>query len=368
MSNEGAAITRKKVDDIFIASIRFRGQYEEIPKYFDKLYAQVKSYVSGSAICLYYGDKTEEGQDIEVCFPVSQAVVTEEIKSRTLEGGEMLCATHIGPYGPPEAAKSLAKTWQLLWTYTGNQGITVATDPAREVYLEDDTEHGDNAEKYVTELQIPLLLPRWLSRLAEGLKRFAGETARQEVMAGSEGLTADSAPREKAEWARGAMERLDAAVNDEETRRNIMVGCAHRFPKTRIERLRAEYVRLGNIDELLKIMHKDRSWGGVSFYAAPRREGNTIYITKVPYDPMRCQEATDAGEKRAYYCHCGLVRAAIRANETISRTYCYCGAGWSKQLWEGILEKPVRVEVLQSVLQGDDCCSFAIHLPLAEGA
>jgi predicted hydrocarbon binding protein len=49
----------------------------------------------------------------------------------------------------------------------------------------------------------------------------------------------------------------------------------------------------------------------------------------------------------------------------MSRTYCYCGAGWYQQLWDGIMGQPVRVEVLKSILQGDDRCSFAIHLPLA---
>jgi predicted hydrocarbon binding protein len=58
------------------------------------------------------------------------------------------------------------------------------------------------------------------------------------------------------------------------------------------------------------------------------------------------------------------LREAIRAGMTMSGTYCYCGAGWYKQLWEGILGQPVRIEVLKSVLQGDDRCTFAIHLPL----
>ena len=49
----------------------------------------------------------------------------------------------------------------------------------------------------------------------------------------------------------------------------------------------------------------------------------------------------------------------------MSRTYCYCGAGWYQQLWDGIMGQPVRVEVLKSILQVDDRCSFAIHLPLA---
>ncbi|MBU7032677.1 MAG: hypothetical protein HXS53_09110 [Theionarchaea archaeon] len=47
----------------------------------------------------------------------------------------------------------------------------------------------------------------------------------------------------------------------------------------------------------------------------------------------------------------------------ISPTFCYCGAGWYKTLWEGVLDKPIDIEVLQSVIRGDECCEFAIYLP-----
>jgi predicted hydrocarbon binding protein len=43
--------------------------------------------------------------------------------------------------------------------------------------------------------------------------------------------------------------------------------------------------------------------------------------------------------------------------------YCYCGAGFYKDIWEEILQQPVEVELLSSVLQGDDTCQVAIHLP-----
>ena len=56
------------------------------------------------------------------------------------------------------------------------------------------------------------------------------------------------------------------------------------------------------------------------------------------------------------------MRDAIRSGETISGTYCYCGTGWFSRLWVGILGRPVHVELERSVLQGDDDCTFAIHL------
>jgi predicted hydrocarbon binding protein len=47
----------------------------------------------------------------------------------------------------------------------------------------------------------------------------------------------------------------------------------------------------------------------------------------------------------------------------MSITFCFCGAGWFRQQWEGAIGKPVRIEVVKSVLKGDDVCQFAIHLP-----
>jgi predicted hydrocarbon binding protein len=57
------------------------------------------------------------------------------------------------------------------------------------------------------------------------------------------------------------------------------------------------------------------------------------------------------------------VRDALKLGATISATYCYCGAGFYKGIWEEILQEPVEVEVLESVLKGDQVCTIAIHLP-----
>jgi effector-binding domain-containing protein len=357
MSNPELEVTAKEVDDILIAAISFRGQYGEIPKYFDKLHRQVKPHISGSALCLFHGG-VPEGHHLEVCYPVSKTVDTEVVTSRILQGGEMLAARHSGP------CDSSSAVWQDFSTYLRQHNIELAEDPPRLVYLEDGDERRDSAEECTAELQVALLLPKWLRRLAEGLDRFAGEATREQVMEGSGGLTVDSTPHEKAEWVKGAMERLDAAIADEETRGKVLAGCSHRFPDWRIEQMRTEYERLENIDELLVLMRLDKSVGGLSWYEHPERVGNTLHVTKDPYNAERYLQATDLAEKRSWYCHCGLVRAAIGAGETISQSHCYCGAGWYQQLWEGVLGKPVKVELVRSVLQGDDCCSFAIHLPL----
>jgi hypothetical protein len=362
MSDENLTLIPRKVDHLLISSVRFQGQHEDIPRHLEELYQQVKAHVNGQPLCLYHGGNREAGYDLEVCFPVSQSMETENIPSRILEGGWMICATHTGPYGPPAAEGSLSKCWGTFYARIREQGIGLAEGPPREVYLESRLEHGEDAQKYVTELQEYLLLPRWLDRMARGLDHLAGEAVRRHVMEGSDGLTAFSSPADKVQWVKGAMKRLDASL-DEEPRCEVMAGCAHIFPESRIQQLRAEYQLLGDIDELLRVMGQDRSCGEYSYYSAPKREGDIIYTTKIPFNPKGIQEAKTEAEKRYHYCHCPLVKEAIRTGEKISPTFCYCGSGWFQRLWQGILGKPVRVALLKSVLQGDDRCQFAIHLP-----
>jgi len=60
-------------------------------------------------------------------------------------------------------------------------------------------------------------------------------------------------------------------------------------------------------------------------------------------------------------CYCGLLRG-LPEDENVSRTYCYCSEGFVKEFWENVLERPVKVELLQSALSGASECQFAIHL------
>jgi predicted hydrocarbon binding protein len=47
----------------------------------------------------------------------------------------------------------------------------------------------------------------------------------------------------------------------------------------------------------------------------------------------------------------------------MSPTFCYCSSGWERRQWEGAIGRPVRVDVVKTLLRGDDHCQFAIHLP-----
>jgi hypothetical protein len=188
-------------------------------------------------------------------------------------------------------------------------------------------------------------------------------SVRQHVIGGSDHLSPSSDPSEKIAWMKGAMERLDAAVKDERTRRTIMSGCAHIYPAAHIAKLKNDYERLGSIDALIEDIARDPGYTGSPYYRDPEREGNVVFIDKVPQEREKYEKVTDPVAKRAAACHCPIVKAAILAGEEISPTFCGCATGWFKPLWEAIVGAPVEVICEESLLQGGDRCKFAIYLP-----
>jgi len=95
-----------------------------------------------------------------------------------------------------------------------------------------------------------------------------------------------------------------------------------------------------------------------------KRTGNIIYETKIPYNTKAFLEEQDSDLKRYHYCHCPWARESLRNNlSKVSPIFCQCSAGFHKKPWEAIFGEKLRAEVLESVLQGDEHCRFAIYLP-----
>ncbi len=94
------------------------------------------------------------------------------------------------------------------------------------------------------------------------------------------------------------------------------------------------------------------------------RQGNILYITKIPYNAKEYLAETDPTMKRFYVCHCPWVRHALKNGSLrLNPVFCNCSGGYTKKPWEIIFGQTLKVEVLKSALKGDDCCRFAVHLP-----
>jgi hypothetical protein len=179
------------------------------------------------------------------------------------------------------------------------------------------------------------------------MEQLAGKTIAAKVMEGSEQITEKTDKRKTAEWIKNAMEELNALV-DEKTRVQIMQNCGYNCAKKNskvIERAVARRKKYAGIDEFLEAEQQNPMKG-----TKLAREGNVLYQFYTPQAftrPMRC--------------YCGLLRG-LPNEETVSKTYCNCARGFVEKFWENVLERPVKVDLLQSVISGDKECKFAVHL------
>ena len=181
-------------------------------------------------------------------------------------------------------------------------------------------------------------------------------------------------------WTQMAMQRLQA-LTDEPTQQRILTGCACHYPTAELAEIRAQYTETGDIDlahRMLQAKFKRflveelalsnaqadevirQGWG-----LAGIRQGRTIVATNIPKSGNfhAYMAEPDPDESRRLYCHCPRVREALERDETLPTLYCYCGAGFYKGIWEEILQRPVDVDVLETVLSGGDVCRVAVYLP-----
>jgi len=362
MSSEGAKITKKQVADLIVAGIRFAGAEDDIPEVIGRLLHLVNKRVTGGALVLFHRRDRSGPFDIEVCFPVSEKVDLPGVTCRTLRGGLMLAIRHRigGPDGcSPE---SLAAARHAIRAFMVERDLVSGSGPRRELYIEHDAGRAFDPCRCVVEIQIPLRFNR-IEALADSLQHHAGGGVRRQVMDGSEHHTDDTDPADKAAWIRAAMHRLDALVPNETRRANIIAGSACRFPKERIELLQAMFLKSGKVDDLLTFMQQDHTAHGHSLYGRVERQGDAILIEPQPRDPAAYAAAIDPAAKQRAFCHCPWGRAVLDTGKRMSVTHCLCGAGWYQQLWEGIFLVPVEVQVVQSIMNGDDACQFSVVLP-----
>jgi hypothetical protein len=94
------------------------------------------------------------------------------------------------------------------------------------------------------------------------------------------------------------------------------------------------------------------------------RKGDIIYETKIPYQAKEYIAEKDDNKKRYYYCHCPWVKESLKKGRTDTpAVFCNCSAAFHKKPYDVIFGKPVRAEVMESIVKGDLQCRFAIYLP-----
>jgi predicted ArsR family transcriptional regulator len=178
-------------------------------------------------------------------------------------------------------------------------------------------------------------MPFKVHRFESSLATHVDSAVKDRLMAGCEGYDTLKSPAEKARWIGGLMDRLEDEVG-ERVAKEIMVDCGRQcIARSALKRAHGLWQEAEDVDDFLDKLNQAHIGGGNL-----RREGDVIYGSY--------------GR-----CYCGSVS---QAKERLSSVYCSCSCGWYKELFETALERPVEVELLDSIVQGAEACRFTIRI------
>ncbi len=177
-------------------------------------------------------------------------------------------------------------------------------------------------------------------------------------------------------WSQQLMKFLNDKLDDREIT-EIMCSCACLKPKEDLQYIKNEYDKTKDVEHAHNLLQQHfekfiRSYKNLNedqmeflrkngWGLAGKLEGDVIYSTKIPKDFHNYFIEDDPVKKRFLYCHCPRIRESILENKPIDDQYCYCGAGYYKDIWEYILHKEVEVKIIKSIMKGDDVCQIAIY-------
>jgi len=142
----------KEVPEIFIASIKYKGRYDDINEHMTRLFDVFQSVITGPSFCLYHDEhNADENMNIECCVPISRKIPAAGFKFTTLPAVRMVSIMHEGDYS------TLWKSYQKIIDFLNKKDFPILP-PIREIYLRGKGMilPGD-PEKYLTEIQFRLI-------------------------------------------------------------------------------------------------------------------------------------------------------------------------------------------------------------------
>lgn len=229
-----------------------------------------------------------------------------------------------------------------------------------------------------------------LPAMSDRLASLEGDSMRDRIMSWvavpPEGSPPEAYPEATARFA----SILEEELGESEARR-VLAWNVHGIPPEAFAEERERFLELGSIDEWLLDYHRrqveilrrhaengilwfeQKITQAVVDFVRDRQEimsgvrmGDTIYMTKIPYDPDRYLKATDPLERRKLACHCPLAASSITPGGAgVPALWCACSAGYTKFRFDIVFGEETEAIVLDSVLAGDELCRFAVKIPRA---
>jgi hypothetical protein len=197
-----------------------------------------------------------------------------------------------------------------------------------------------------------------------------------------------SPPETAVPLTRSLVAELQARLPEEKVEQ-ALCGNAHGIPASAFAKEREYFLKASSLEAYLteshqrsvEVLNEHHRSGKVWFeqeisadtvdYVRKNREvlggvlkDGIIYWTKIPFKPAAWLSEKDPQKKRYLACHCPMAREALAVPDCqFPRVWCNCTAGYVKQRFNAIFDTETQVDLLESVLGGDDRCRFAIHVP-----
>ncbi len=317
----------------------------ELNGIFSLIKKEYSSDIIGPAFCkINYISSVTDGYWVEAGYPVSDIVQS---------AGDMILKKigklKVLSINTDKGLKSFGEKYSEVFSYARKKGL-ISDEFSIEVY------HGGNTDG-MTELLF--IEHAWTELFLNNCRKCLNDKDCTEICKFSRDADIAQTVEEKFEKIKKMIDIVDR--NRESIKHDILTGCSHKFPRFQLEKLRKTYLEAEKkgddpVDAVIDFMKNDPGWN-----EPPVRNGNEIYVEKKPADPKAYAEAKTDLERKQAYCFCPIIKPNI--DKGMPGSYCYCGAGWFRQQWEAATNKEVRVEILTSILNGDDKCSFKVILP-----
>lgn len=140
----------KEFPAVLVATIRFKGNYDDMGEYIKAIFKAVKNNVAGSLFSLSYDSEYKEETDIEICLPITKSIDDITISVKTLPAIKAISTTHKGSY----VSSNLA--YKALLDYANEKKLQLRI-PSMEVYVKGPGMiFRGNENNYITEIIMPI--------------------------------------------------------------------------------------------------------------------------------------------------------------------------------------------------------------------
>jgi hypothetical protein len=226
-----------------------------------------------------------------------------------------------------------------------------------------------------------------LENIIDRINQYESKDIQQLVISKMELPPFGTSPKDMPRYTKRFMNRLQANI-DRDKCNKILAGNNHKIPDSSFSKEKEYYEQSSSLAMYLKERHERKVKELTEFYENNRiwfeqiitrdvidfvssnqeilsgvLKDDKIYVTKIPYDINRYLEAKTEQEKQYWACHCSFVRENILSKvEDIPKEWCYCSGGFAKRPFEVIFDQTLDVELLNTAIDGDNYCRFAIDV------